>query len=193
MTDDVYSPVPELNLLHAFSSGLADYFSQGFEMEQFGSAAGIDTWSADPAFLDRFRVFGQANGSGSLYAIWRVDDREDLADLPIVAFGDEGGVHLVAATLRDLLQLLACDRCVYVFHDGISFSGEEEDAADGRGSGEARELYLAWLKRHFGLGADEDPGGIVLAAEEAYQTRFVAWMDRYVDGFAEEHAELLEG
>ncbi|MDQ8704977.1 hypothetical protein RCO28_21135 [Streptomyces sp. LHD-70] len=189
MTDHAYAPVPELNLLHAFSDPLAASFSQGFELDEFGATGGIDTWSSDPEFLDRFRSFGLANGSGSLYALWRVDDREDLAELPVVAFGDEGGVHLVASTLRDLLRLLACDRYVYVFPEGVSFSDPEEDAAEGAGSGEVHELYVAWLKREFGLGPAVDPDGVVLAAEERYGERFVGWMDRYVKGFAEEHAE----
>ncbi|MDI3403972.1 hypothetical protein [Streptomyces cavernicola] len=190
MDHDTYSPVPELNQLHEFSASLADYFSQGFELEKFGEASGIDTWSSDPEFLDRFRSFAMANGSGSLYAIWRMDDREDLADLPIVAFGDEGGVHLVATDLRQLLRLLACDRYVYVFPDGISLSDEEEDAEGGRGSGEVREVYVAWLKRQFGLDPAEDPDGVLLDAEEAYGKRFAEWMDRYVEGFAEGYAEL---
>ncbi|NBE54724.1 hypothetical protein [Streptomyces boluensis] len=187
---DAYSPVPELNLLREFDAGLDDYFSQGFELSEYGDSRGVDTWSDDPEFLGRFRVFANANGSGSLYAIWRVDDREDLADLPIVAFGDEGGVHLAARDLRALFQLLACDRYVYVFHEGLSLSDEERDRAKGRGSGEANRRYVTWLKQHFGLDPAEDPDDIVLAAEEEYAERFVAWMDRYVEDFAKDYEEL---
>ncbi|MET7465682.1 hypothetical protein [Nonomuraea sp. NPDC005501] len=47
--------------------------------------------------------FAQANSSGSMYAIWRKDDRADLATPPVVALGDEGGIHLVARDVRELI------------------------------------------------------------------------------------------
>ena len=53
--------------------------------------------------------FAQANGSGSVYALWRVDDREDLGALPVVVLGSEGGFHVVARNLAELLQLLGFD------------------------------------------------------------------------------------
>ena len=198
---DTYSPVPELNLLKEFDDRLDTYYSQSFELTDYGAVSGIDTWSSDPEFLDGFRVFAQANGSGSTYAIWRVDDRDDLATLPIVAFGDEGGIHLVARDLRELYQLLGCDRYVYVFPEGISFSdapadaavdADADDADDADGPSENHEEYVAWLKRHFGLAPATDPDAVVAAATQEFAPQFVSWVDRYVEGFRKERAEIFE-
>lgn len=60
------------------------------------------------------------------------------------------------------------------------------------GSG-ARQSYVAWLKRHFGLDPAAEPDAVVGAAEEEYTERFVSWLDRYVAGFAEEYKELISG
>lgn len=186
---DAYSPVPELNLLQEFDAGSDTYFSQSFELIGYGASAGIETWSSDPGFTGRFRTFAQANGSGSTYALWLLDDREDLATVPIVAFGDEGGIHLVARDLRDLYRLLGCDRYVYVFPEGISFSDEEEDPDK---PSDRHEQYVAWLKRHFDLAPAEDPDAVVAAATEEFTPRLVSWVDGYVEGFRKEYEATVE-
>ena len=53
-----------------------------------------------------YRVFGQ-DGSGGLAAIWLVREGRPLEDQPIVFFGSEGAVGVVASTLYDYLWLLA--------------------------------------------------------------------------------------
>src|SRR5689334_19351679 len=88
-----YSPVPELNLLKGFQDrvGFEDY-AEGFGLTDYNDTSGLRAgWSKDPGFLARLVPFAQANGTGSFYALWRLDDRADLAGLPIVVFGDEGG------------------------------------------------------------------------------------------------------
>lgn len=203
---DTYSPVPELNLLKEFDDRFDTYYSQSFELTDYGADSGIDTWSSDPEFLDGFRSFAQANGSGSIYAIWRLDDREDLATLPIVAFGDEGGIHLVARDLRELYRLLGCDRHVYVLPEGVNFSdahdtdtpdvtatdADTDAATDAFGPSDSHEQYVAWLKRHFDLAPAKDPDAVVAAATEEFAPRLVSWVDRYVEGFREEYEKTAE-
>ncbi|WP_258018022.1 hypothetical protein [Streptomyces noursei] len=206
---DAHSPVPELNLLEelqrrvpAFSLGL-DYLGS------FGDTSGIDTWSKDPEFLDRFRSFAVVNASGSRYALWRVDDRSDLATLPVVVFGDEGGIGLVARNLRELFQQLGRDRALYVGDYAAWFDDETDDDngdsdddggdrdrdgdgdckghgdRDGQGDTDSgirdNAEYLAWLKEHFGLTAAPDPNALVAAAEEEFAERFANWFGRFVD------------
>lgn len=143
---DVFSPIPELNLLKEFyDATLDDFWANGFEMYGFGKELYEDE---DPRLADRLIYFAQANGSGSLYGIWRKDDREDLATLPVVAMGDEGGLHLVARNLREFFQLLgAFPRDAEPFIDWDSFG-----SLDGFEPVE-NEHYLAWLERTFGLPA----------------------------------------
>ncbi|MCZ1013123.1 hypothetical protein [Streptomyces noursei] len=71
-----------------------------------------------------------ANASGSRYALWRVDDRAELATLPVVVFGDEGGIGLVARNLRELFQQLGCDRALHVGDYSAWFDDETDDETD---------------------------------------------------------------
>ncbi|WP_158850926.1 hypothetical protein [Saccharothrix deserti] len=132
---DTYSPVPELNLLKQLEDRIGgENISTGFDLAEFGRTVGIDTWSKDPEFLDSFLSFATANAGGSVYALWRIDDRANLADLPVVVFGDEGGIGLVARDLRELFQQLACDKALYVgdydagFHDKAG--SEDNESGD---------------------------------------------------------------
>ncbi|ADI10528.1 hypothetical protein SBI_07408 [Streptomyces bingchenggensis BCW-1] len=78
---DVYSPIPELNLLKEFSDRIGQvWYSAGFELCEYGVDAGLDTWSEDPEFLAPFIPFAKATRSGSHYALWRCDDRADLVE-----------------------------------------------------------------------------------------------------------------
>jgi hypothetical protein len=107
---EAYSPIPELNLLKEFEDRIGPvYYSEGFELRGYGADSGLHTWSEHPEFLSRFIPFAQANHSGSDYALWRCDDRTDLAALPVVLVGDEGHLYVIARDLKELFQLLAID------------------------------------------------------------------------------------
>ena len=44
-----YSPIPELNLLKEFEVRTGpDFYSEGFELCEFGADIGLHTWSDDP-------------------------------------------------------------------------------------------------------------------------------------------------
>jgi len=176
---DPYSPVPELNLLFAFqrSHGFEDY-ADGFGLTTYGDPAGLESgWSKDPGFLAGLISFAQANGSGSFYALWRVDDRADLATLPVVVFGDEGGQHVVARNLRELLQLVGYDCEISVDWDEAYYY-RGEDFEHRRGHAE----YVAWLDQHFGLAPAADPDSLVSAAQAEFGDRFAAWANPFLPG-----------
>lgn len=166
-----YSPIPELNELHAFAAEHPE-FSDGFEFYDFNrSDAGLVEWfdmkGDEPGirdFLDRLIPFAQATGSGSFYALWRVDDRADLATLPVVFFGDEGDLDVVGRNLRDLLSLLALD------NEWLSSRHEDEEAS------EDNEAYVVWLAENFGLSAPEDPDALIGLARAEFAGPFVEWL-----------------
>lgn len=173
-----YSPVPELNLLKELQDRLAGgYIADGFELIDYGDDSGLRAGcSEEPAFLSRLIVFAQANGSGSEYALWRCDDRGELAELPVVIFGDEGGQGVVACDLRGLLLVLTEDAELAVDWDqGPYFRGEP---GEGRSSGRAE--YLALLERDFGLTPPQDAGEVLAAAEDRYGRRFAAWVESFL-------------
>lgn len=172
---NAYSPIPELNLLKEFHDGPGKAgFADGFEMYEYGwRDAGLVQWldmtdSPDlRARLDRLVPFAQATGSGSFYVLWRCDDRADLATLPVVLFGDEGDLDVVASGLRDLFRLLAIDHEWYL-------PQEEWDADEEHSLG--HEEYLAWLEERFGLTAPEDADPIIDRARDEYGLRFMDWL-----------------
>jgi hypothetical protein len=63
------------------------------------------TGQEDPA-ADKLRPFGQ-DGSGGTVALWRVEPQTQLEACPVVFFGSEGDMGVVARDLPDFLLLLA--------------------------------------------------------------------------------------
>lgn len=174
-----YSPVHELNLLMEFQNRMGfENYSDGFGLTAYNDSSGLKAgWSKDPGFLARLVPFAQANGSGSFYALWRLDDRADLASLPIVVFGDEGGQHVVARNLRELLQLLGFDSEVSVDWDEAYFYREE-----GQQHRRGHAAYVAWLDQQFGLPAADDPDSLVGAAQAELGERFASWAAGFLPG-----------
>ncbi len=174
--DVASSPIPELNRLEELQHELeGEFLAEGFEIIEYADASFLRPWSEDPDFLDRLIPFAQANHSGSVYALWRLDDRADLASLPVVVFGDEGGQHVVARTLRELFQLLGHDREIMVDRDEAFFPPFDDDDEPSGG----HERYVAWLDER-GLSPTHDPDSVVSAAQAELGERFAKWVGRFV-------------
>ncbi|MFI1990397.1 hypothetical protein [Actinoplanes sp. NPDC020271] len=172
-----YSPVPELNLLKAFQDKFGyEAYADGFGLDDFADRSGLVAgWSADPEFLARLTPFARATGGGSFYAFWHVDNRSDLATLPIVVFGDEGGQHVVARHLRELFQLLAYDTEISVDWDEAYYyrAGDEEHS-------DSHDEFVTWLAEHFDLAPATDPDAIVNAARSEFGDSFTVWSNAYL-------------
>ncbi|MEU2035410.1 hypothetical protein [Nocardia amamiensis] len=167
----VYSPVMELNLLKDLQdrSGFENY-ADGFGLLEYGSTSELEAWSQNPEFTARLVPFAQANGSGSFYALWRYDDQADLTALPVVVFGDEGGLHVVARNVQELFQLIGFDSEIMVGWDEVSF-WRESDEPHSTGHSE----YAAWLAQHFGLLVAENPEAVVATAQAEFGQQFADW------------------
>lgn len=167
----MYAPIPALNLLKEFEDGVDDSFAPGFELIAFGEDDG-----GYPRLSDRIRPFAQATGSGSTYAIWLLDDRADLATLPVLLLGDEGGVHVVARDLPELLRVLASGRSPMCGWDDVDYYDEGGDEEGGYDPCPRNPAFRAWLREHFGLEAAEDPNAVVRAAGAELGNAFAAWI-----------------
>jgi hypothetical protein len=171
---EAHSPIPELNMLKEFDDRIGPvYYSDGFELREYGADVALHTWSEQPEFLSRFIPFAQANGSGSSYALWRCDDRTDLATLPIVFVGDEGDLYVIARDLRELFQLLAIDIEPFAEY-GFLGSGEVEEHSDGH------HEFLTWLGQNFGLEPPEDLDALWAGRKQA-DDQFRAWASQFVE------------
>ena len=71
------------------------------------NASWIRAWTGNSE-LDgaEYRIFGQ-DGTGGYAALWLIKDGQPLADQPVVFFGSEGELGVVARHLGDYLWLLA--------------------------------------------------------------------------------------
>lgn len=151
---------------------LEQSFTESFYLDNIDKY-GLSTWCDKEDFLKNIIEFATANGTGSSYAFWKIND--DLNLCPIVVFGDEGGYHVVAENILGLMQLLTYDTEISVDHDTVSFYKDEDDYEES----ENAETYRNWLKENFNLDPIENPEPIIDKAQEKYKAQFDKWMQQY--------------
>ncbi|WP_343661553.1 hypothetical protein [Chryseobacterium sp.] len=166
----------ELEKLIYFQNTISSFenYSQGFGI-LIDKKNGLKSWSTDENFLDKLFPFAQANGSGSFYAIWNDGTGKPLELMPVVVFGDEGGVHVVAENLLQLLHLLSYDTEISVDFDTAYFYKDDEDDES-----EDRMEYIKWLKETFHLNPIEEPDDLIKTAQEKYKAPFDQWIGQYI-------------
>jgi hypothetical protein len=164
----------ELQKLLAFQTrpGRTRY-ADGFELV-VDDKEGLRSWSEEAEFLDALMPFAQANGTGSFHALW-VNGPAEPGQLPVVIFGDEGGVHIVAENVRGLLQMLTFDSEPSVSHAGVSFFKEPDTHRASKGHAD----YETWLKTELGLDPVDDPTPMIERAQASLQAPFEQWMRRF--------------
>ncbi len=168
-----YELTSELIDLKLFQDKYPDY-SQGFYL-LVDDKIGIKTWSEDRDFLERLMPFAQANGTGSTYGIWNNETSKPLNELPIVVFGDEGGVHIVAENIFQLMQMLTYDTEIMVDFDNACFYKDEEEFEES----EDNSTYKNWLKENFDLEPTSEPNEIIDNAQRIYKVPFDKWFGHY--------------
>ena len=164
--------------LYEYQRKLEDFFSDGFEPRVDDDKSVFERWSKHPEFLSALFPIGNATGSGSTYALW-LAGTGTLDDAPVLAFGDEGGVHVVAENISALLRLLSYDTEPMIDRERVSyFKLDDADPSD------EAESYANWLKRlklepiDDAAQADE----LVLAAQQRHGAAFAAWFRRFSKG-----------
>ncbi|MFG3259224.1 hypothetical protein [Streptomyces sp. NPDC048172] len=160
-----YSPVHELNLLKQFDDECPEVYAQWAGLDDFGELPFLRN---DPELSRGLLGFASANGSGSLYALWKKDEHTDLADLPVVLLGDEGGIHLVARDVRDFLRLLGALEADLACDWDTVYERDEDELP-------AQAEYHSWLEETFGLTPPEDPWDIIEDAEEELGQEWAEW------------------
>ncbi len=88
----------------------------------------LRSWTGNESVLaDNYKVFGQ-DGTGGLAAIWLIRTGLPLLEQPIVFFGSEGELGVVASDFGDYLWLLAQGIGPYeAISYGAELSRESED------------------------------------------------------------------
>lgn len=163
-------PKPERRPLPALLAQLhqieIDYDEQGIEFEPYQSFMSAEdtgkwlrAWTNNKSVLsDAYLVFGQ-DGTGGYAAIWNVDPSRDLLLQPIVFFGSEGELGVVAQDFSDYLWLLASGHGPY---EAVAYP-DEKTTPD--------ETFGAFAKKH----ASGPRRGVteILAAAQAKYPDFV--------------------
>ncbi|MET3026001.1 hypothetical protein ABXT06_04935 [Flavobacterium sp. UW10123] len=158
-------------------------YSECFGLTITEEKTGIKTWSEEEEFYNSFIEFAGANGSGSSYAYWIID--KDLNNCPIVVFGDEGGVHVVAENTQKLIQLLTLDTEISVDFDKAYFYQDEEYYEES----ENKEEFCEWVKEEFSLNAietNEEADEIVEEAQRKYKQKFNDFLVKFGIEISEE-------
>ena len=151
-----------------------DFYSDGFELIVDTEKIGLKTYSEDEVFLTSIIEFANADYTGSTYGFWLKDGSKKLNEVPIVAFGSEGGFHIVAENISELLQILTFDNEPMIDWDEILFY-KGDDYKPRLFS----ETYKKWLSENFDLKSIENPNSLVKKAQDKYQSAFYKWMNRY--------------
>lgn len=167
----------ELEKLIYFQNNISGFenYSQGFGV-LIDNKTGLKSWSENPAFLKKLMPFAQANGCGSFYAIWDDGTAKPISQMPIILFGDEGGIHVVAEHILQLMHLLTYDTEISANTDEAYFENKGPDDYE-----ESEDLgkYLEWLKDDYGLDQIVNPASIIKTAQDKYKTVFDNWMAQY--------------
>ena len=171
--------IPEaLEKLIHFQNNTASYenYSQGFGV-YIDSWYGLQTWSKEEAFLNKLYPIAQANGSGSFYTIWNDGTGKELDQMPIVVFGDEGGVHVVAENFLQLLHMLTYDTEISVGFEYAYFYKDEDDYEES----EDLQEYLNWIKNNYDLEQIANPDEIIGLAQLKHKEAFDTWFKQYFE------------
>ena len=166
-----------LEKLICFQENISSFgnYADGFGL-LIDDKSGLKSWSADESFLEKLLPFAQANSSGSFYTIWNDGIEKPLSEMPIVVFGDEGGVHVVAESILQLLHLITYDTEISVDFEEVYFYKDKDNYKES----EDLVAYLEWLKDNYNLTQITDPEALVNAAQGKYKFRFENWFGLFV-------------
>ena len=171
------SPIPtELEQLIYFQTNKSafEFYSRGFGVI-VDDKGGLKSWNEDISFLNELLPFAEADGTGSFYAIWDDGTTKPLNEMPIVVFGDEGGVHIVAQNILQLLHLITFDTEISVEFDDVYFYKDENEYQKSKDL----DAFLKWLKNDYNLDPVQDPAVIIASAQKKYKETFDKWFKQY--------------
>lgn len=170
----------ELIELVNFQNSIGDdeNFSDNFYIgRDYSDKSGIIGYSDDEEFTDSIIEFAMADGSGSTYAFWIRNGNKNLSEAPILAFGSEGGIHIVSKNIKELLQILTFDVEPSIEWDQIYYFKDEDDYEPT----DKTEEYKNWVLEKYGIEPTEDADQIVKRAQSIYEEEFQTWLKKYYD------------
>lgn len=153
-----------------------DTFSDGFYLDEYNKT-GLKTYSDNPDFYNSFIEFAKANGSGSSYAFWLIDD--DLENCPIVVFGDEGGIFVVAENVVQLIHLLTFDTEISIYRNAYFYRDENDDDYE---ESDTHYEFVDWVENNFSIQkieTNEQADVITEKASASYQAKLNDFLTKF--------------
>ena len=168
--------IPEdLKKLYDFEGEFGyENFSESFCLNVIDKT-GIKTWSENPEFIGSFIEFAVANGSGSSYGYWL--SSTDTEKCPIVVFGDEGGIYIVAENTRQFIHLLTFDTEISVYEKAYFYRDDDDYEPS-----DYKDEFVEWVQENFnleGLKTNEQTDEIINKAKEKYQESLDDFLGKY--------------
>ncbi len=154
-----------LQQLYAFEAEYgAENYSECFYLKT-STEYNLDNWCESKEFMNAFLEFATASGGGSAYAYWLIDD--NLEKCPIVVFGDEGGLHAIANSTPEFIQLLTLNVEILVDWDSAYFYKDDEYYEES----DYKEEFAAFVQENFNLPTvetNEETETIINAAKSVH-------------------------
>lgn len=173
-------------------------FEEEYEREWYSESFFLDTQEDDYSYLLRFdtekkaeeykkyiKKFATVDGTGGFCAFWIREGEKDLENVPIINYGSEGSIRIVAKNIKELLKILTFD---IELMDGSCYKFKKDYEES-----EYKDEYIDWLKIEFNIdpvkdleedknhGESEDIEKIIKEAEEMYKEKFIEWHLQYED------------
>ena len=126
-------------------------------------------------------VFAKADGTGGFLAFWLQENNTDLNNAPIINYGSEGDIQVVAKNIRELMKILTFD--VELMDGGCYKSAEYYEESP------RKQEYINWLKSELDIEPVEDVNegeseiikSIIMEAQKAYKAPFEKWHAQYYE------------
>ncbi len=150
----------------------------------YSKGFGLRFENYDNFFSDKFNntfiPFASANSTGSTYGFWINSSSKSLVDFPIVMFGDEGGINLIAENIFILLANLTLDiePSIEYYSNAISFDNENYEIS------QYLDKYKIWLNQNsieFTNKSIHELEKEIKSIQNKNKIEFEVWKTKYYD------------
>lgn len=173
--------------LFNFEKKAKGYYSESFELDTFDDDTFEYYFEFDKKqtqeYLKHIKPFATVDGTGGFAAFWVLGESIDNA--PIIVFGSEGNIKIVAKNLFDFMRLLTFDSELM---DGVSTKSLQEYKPS-----TYKNEFITFLKKEFDLepvsditheelyGNSKESIQITKEAEKLYKDKFIKWHQQFFD------------
>ena len=184
-------PLPMgLEKLFLFAKNHEHWYAESFQLtiqeEDYSYMLDVDSDIKILEYKKYIKKFAQVDFTGGFCAFWIENDEiNDLENSPIINYGSEGSIRIVASNIYEFLRLLTFDTELM---DGVCYKMKTDYQESNY-----KNAYVSWLKSELNLepvkdleshqehGESEDVIKFREIAEERYKKKFIEWHQQYVD------------